>query len=200
LIETQARVTDICYEVGYGSLGTFTTRFNNLVGMSPNAFRRFSKDLRSIRLAELIPFLRLASTHPSLGSSLTGTLKRPAGFDGVIFTGLFRGGIPQGRPVGCALTLAGCSYAMPMPLDGEWNALSVALPWAADASALLTLRGAFRGWLGDSTIVLHSPQIWHPPILTAIPLLLNDLRRSETPQPDIKEGAATAAINTPSRR
>ncbi|MFD1858621.1 AraC family transcriptional regulator [Aeromicrobium camelliae] len=32
-------VTDICFTVGYGSLGTFSTRFTELVGMSPSAYR-----------------------------------------------------------------------------------------------------------------------------------------------------------------
>ena len=33
-------VTEICFEVGCSSLGTFTTRFTELVGVSPGAFRR----------------------------------------------------------------------------------------------------------------------------------------------------------------
>ena len=33
-------VTEVCFEVGCGSLGTFSTRFAELVGMSPSAYRR----------------------------------------------------------------------------------------------------------------------------------------------------------------
>jgi len=33
-------VTDVCFEVGCASLGTFTTRFTELVGMPPGAYRR----------------------------------------------------------------------------------------------------------------------------------------------------------------
>ena len=33
-------VTDICFAVGCASLGTFTTRFTELVGMSPGMYRR----------------------------------------------------------------------------------------------------------------------------------------------------------------
>ena len=33
-------VTEICFEVGYSSLGTFSTRFAELVGMSPSAYKR----------------------------------------------------------------------------------------------------------------------------------------------------------------
>ena len=33
-------VTEVCFEVGCASLGTFTTRFTELVGQPPGAFRR----------------------------------------------------------------------------------------------------------------------------------------------------------------
>jgi AraC-like DNA-binding protein len=33
-------VTDVCFAVGCASLGTFTTRFTELVGMSPGMYRR----------------------------------------------------------------------------------------------------------------------------------------------------------------
>ena len=33
-------VTEICFEVGCSSLGTFTTRFTELVGMPPSEYRR----------------------------------------------------------------------------------------------------------------------------------------------------------------
>jgi AraC-like DNA-binding protein len=33
-------VTDVCFTVGCSSLGTFSTRFSELVGMSPSEYRR----------------------------------------------------------------------------------------------------------------------------------------------------------------
>jgi AraC-like DNA-binding protein len=33
-------VTEVCFTVGCSSLGTFSTRFSELVGMSPSAYRR----------------------------------------------------------------------------------------------------------------------------------------------------------------
>ena len=33
-------VTDVCFAVGCSSLGTFSTRFSELVGMPPSAYRR----------------------------------------------------------------------------------------------------------------------------------------------------------------
>ncbi|MDF9714731.1 helix-turn-helix transcriptional regulator [Nocardioides sp. ChNu-99] len=32
-------VTEVCFAVGYGSLGTFSTRFTELVGMAPSTYR-----------------------------------------------------------------------------------------------------------------------------------------------------------------
>ncbi|MER5443800.1 helix-turn-helix transcriptional regulator [Streptomyces sp. NPDC002790] len=37
-------VTDVCWAVGCASLGTFTTRFTELVGMPPGAFRRLAAE------------------------------------------------------------------------------------------------------------------------------------------------------------
>jgi AraC-like DNA-binding protein len=33
-------VTDVCFEIGCSSLGTFSTRFTELVGMPPSAYAR----------------------------------------------------------------------------------------------------------------------------------------------------------------
>jgi AraC-like DNA-binding protein len=41
-------VTDVCFAVGYGSLGTFTTRFTELVGLSPGAYRRAAATTQGI--------------------------------------------------------------------------------------------------------------------------------------------------------
>ncbi|GGU65996.1 transcriptional regulator [Streptomyces albospinus] len=41
-------VTEVCFAVGCASLGTFTTRFTELVGMSPGAFRRRAADAADV--------------------------------------------------------------------------------------------------------------------------------------------------------
>ena len=33
-------VTEVCFEVGFGSLGTFSSRFTELVGVPPSVYRR----------------------------------------------------------------------------------------------------------------------------------------------------------------
>ena len=40
LRQRRLSITEVCFAVGFSSLGTFSTRFSELVGMSPSAFRR----------------------------------------------------------------------------------------------------------------------------------------------------------------
>ncbi|HEX2316156.1 MAG TPA: AraC family transcriptional regulator [Thermomonospora sp.] len=40
LRETDRSVTDICFQVGFGSLGTFSRTFRAIVGRSPRAYRK----------------------------------------------------------------------------------------------------------------------------------------------------------------
>ena len=43
LLETELSVTEICFALGYASLGTFTTRFAARVGVPPGRFRRLAR-------------------------------------------------------------------------------------------------------------------------------------------------------------
>src|SRR5579859_589828 len=43
LLADNHSVTDICFDSGYESLGSFSTRFHSLTGLSPAAFRRESR-------------------------------------------------------------------------------------------------------------------------------------------------------------
>ena len=40
LRSTDRSVTDICFDVGFGSLGTFSRTFHHIVGQSPTSFRQ----------------------------------------------------------------------------------------------------------------------------------------------------------------
>ena len=41
-------VTDICFQVGFSSLGTFSTRFTELVGVPPSVYRREARTTEGI--------------------------------------------------------------------------------------------------------------------------------------------------------
>ncbi|GAA3383835.1 helix-turn-helix transcriptional regulator [Cryptosporangium minutisporangium] len=53
-------VTDVCFEVGFSSLGTFSTRFTELVGVSPSVYRRD----HSQAAAGIPPCLSKQATRP----------------------------------------------------------------------------------------------------------------------------------------
>ncbi|MFN8619612.1 MAG: helix-turn-helix transcriptional regulator [Chloroflexota bacterium] len=44
LRETDQSVTDVCFAVGCSSLGTFSTRFTELVGVPPSVYRRHAAE------------------------------------------------------------------------------------------------------------------------------------------------------------
>src|SRR4029077_16547045 len=46
LRESDRSVTDICFDVGFNSLGTFSRTFREIVGQSPLAYRRSSAPVR----------------------------------------------------------------------------------------------------------------------------------------------------------
>jgi AraC-like DNA-binding protein len=48
LRETDRRVTEICFDVGFMSLGTFGRTFHEIVGESPTEYREAAADLRAV--------------------------------------------------------------------------------------------------------------------------------------------------------
>jgi AraC-like DNA-binding protein len=53
-------VTEVCFEVGYGSLGTFSSRFSDLVGIPPSTYR--AQTARAT--AEMPPCIAKQVTRP----------------------------------------------------------------------------------------------------------------------------------------
>src|SRR3989440_1268154 len=100
LVTTSLSVTDICFEVGYTSTGSFTTRFTQLVGLSPRLLRQRAHTFEPppAEPAELCP---TTSTGMPRKHALLGRISAPATFRGTIYVGLFPSPIPQGRPVRC---------------------------------------------------------------------------------------------------
>ena len=47
LLRGDLTVTEVCFEVGCSSLGTFSTRFTELVGMPPSVYRKLAPDASS---------------------------------------------------------------------------------------------------------------------------------------------------------
>lgn len=182
LLTTEQSVTEICFEVGYNSLGTFVSRFSALVGLSPSVYRRVSRNLNASGLDSFWKAVENFSVPGAAGPAIRGRLVRPPGFGGSVLVGLFRRPIPEGAPAACALVRDGDWYALPLPVDGKWFVMAIGVPWSANAMQLLTLDCLPRGCSGSmqvragrvtgSTLVkLAPPSSLDPPVLACIPLL-----------------------------
>jgi hypothetical protein len=119
LIDTSSSVIDISHQVGYASVGTFSSRFRSSVGLSPTMYRR---------LGGYVPQAPLEARRPAAaatGAVISGTvLPVPTGRTGVISIGVFRDRIPQGHPVRCATLDEPGPFLLPNVPHGSWYLLA----------------------------------------------------------------------------
>lgn len=193
LLTSGRSVTDICFEVGYNSLGTFTRRFTELTGVSPSSFRTLAGMPIGRTLMEARRVAPIRADAPPSG--VRGRVSAPEGFRGTIFVGLFRAPIPQALPVaGAAIDGPGDFYITSAP-PGRYYLLAAGLAWSEDPRQYLLYEATWRGggqavWVlggnrakGHTDIVLRPPDPFDPPILSALPLLLARGERDGLPQP-----------------
>ena len=103
LLNTHLSITDICYEVGYNSLGTFTRRFSELVGLGPREFRYLAERITPASVESLCAHYAERSGPAMPGEGVAGFVEALTPSAGPIFVGLFPAHIPQSRPVGGVL-------------------------------------------------------------------------------------------------
>ncbi|MFG2720603.1 helix-turn-helix transcriptional regulator [Streptomyces sp. NPDC048416] len=132
LLETSLSVTDIAYQVGYNSLGTFTTRFTRSVGASPTRFRSLSQ-------SGLPPLPRFDRGTGRGTGTVHGTVVLPPSSTPLrVYVGAFGSPIVEGMPVSCDIlecTAEACrvlEYRLSAVPVGEWyvRAAAVAVRWA----------------------------------------------------------------------
>lgn len=120
LAETDLSVLEICHRVGYDSLGTFTRRFSEAVGVQPGRFRHL------VRSAEVDPASRAPQvTGPSGGvsGSVRGTVRLEpdsAGTWSPAWVGIFPRPVPVGRPLAGAVVPDGAAFEIPLPDRRCW--------------------------------------------------------------------------------
>src|SRR6266566_2727778 len=183
LVTTSLSVTDICFEVGYTSIGSFTSRFTHLVGLSPRLLRQRAHAFEPLAAepAELCP---TTSSGLPRKHELLGRISAPATFRGTIYVGLFPSPIPQGAPVRCTKLSSPGWYLLHSIADGVYYLRAAAFPVATDlhssllpgekllvghnTSPLIIRHGQVSG---DPDLVLHPPQLTDPPLVMGLPLL-----------------------------
>jgi AraC-like DNA-binding protein len=186
LLTTPLSVTDVCFEVGYNSLGTFTTRFTQLVGLSPCHLRRLADVVTPASLEMLCERYVDALGTAAGGPFITGHVSSPRPFEGLIFVGLFPLHIPQSLPRGGAVLNAPGPYSLGRVADGVYHLLAAALPKSNDALAYLLPDGeamlvgtgagpvTVKDGVADGTtdIALRPAGLTDPPLLISLPYLL----------------------------
>jgi AraC-like DNA-binding protein len=183
LLTTPLSVTDICFEVGYTSTGSFTSRFTQLVGLSPRLLRQRAHEFEPLPV-EHVEFCPTNSSCIQMKNALVGRISAPTTFRGTIYVGLFTGPIPQGAPVRCTKLSSPGLYVLNGVADGVYHLRAAAFPVAVDlqssllpgekmllgnnASSLVMYNGRV---FGDPDLVLHPPHLTDPPLVMGLPLL-----------------------------
>lgn len=180
LLTTDTNVTDVCFDVGYNSLGTFIRRFTGLVGVSPSRFRSLARHASdSLSLPTASPADHVPATF---AATISGRISAPASFAGTIFVGVFTTPIPQGAPISGTVVEQPGPYFVPSVPDGVYYILAAGLARSKDFREYFLYETSLRGGQpilirngiveGSTDISLRPPQAFDPPILMTLPLLL----------------------------
>lgn len=185
LLTTSMSVIDICTEVGYASLGTFTARFGRLVGTSPGRLRQFADTAVLPSMARLCESLS-AGELPSHAPAVTGSITATVPVFGPVFVGLYPKPSPQGRPLACSMLTSAAPFHIEAVPPGQYFLLAASLPWAEDPRVPLlayagTLVGRYPlpltvqhdGYQCAADVTLRPPRMTDPPILSSLPFFLS---------------------------
>jgi AraC-like DNA-binding protein len=181
LLAPGASVSDVCAEVGYASLGSFSNTFRDLVGLTPEAFRALPKKLTVRQFAAAV-WRYLASDHRISGPRLEGSVEDPSKSRGFIFVGVFARGVPQGVPSSGTVLVRPGTFRIERPDLPEFYLMAVLVPFTANLSTMVaTLPVGLVASLRVSNADGQSPEkprlrlrplrATDPPILLALPAL-----------------------------
>ncbi|MDA8061278.1 MAG: helix-turn-helix transcriptional regulator [Actinomycetota bacterium] len=183
LLSADDKVVDICHQVGFESLGSFTSRFGADVGVSPTSFRRLPH-----LLAESPPRPVRAPGSGPPGSVVAGTVGiSPAALQALggavaLYVGLFEHRVARGAPVSGALLAEPGNFCLGGVPAGWWWLLGSALPASAGPGpqllpglAVVGAAGPLEvgrgGPVGNVDLRLDFCPSWTPPVVVALPSL-----------------------------
>ncbi|MEC5425094.1 AraC family transcriptional regulator [Virgibacillus sp. C22-A2] len=190
LLQTDYSIRDIGLEVGQQSLGTFTTRFTERVGITPSQFRNSKLEANNhLKSLQKLTDWESPYTTKNPHNKVAGTIQAKAAFNGVILIGLFAKPIPEGLPLyGTLLSSLGDFYFTDVK-PGLYFLMATAVSWETQATDILLPHTTLRARTKEPIIVsphscvphqkitLHGPRLDDPPILISLPLLMNNFLR-----------------------
>jgi AraC family transcriptional regulator len=173
LLSTSITVADIGHRVGYNSVGTFSSRFRNSVGISPITYRQ---------LGGIAPRIPVDHRLPTGGSTtVRGHVYGPSSDElGSVFLGLFPSRVPEGAPARHAVLGGPGAYQLHDVPVGTWYLTAHAVTSTGDAKA------GYVGSYGPFTteaitaarlvdVRLRPTRSLDPPLLLALPDLRADV-------------------------
>lgn len=184
LLSGDERIIDICHEVGFTSVGTFTTRFAAAVGRTPLEFRRLPDTL-----AQSPPRPVVVPGGASSGGTVIGSVHLSTAALGLlgdapsIYVGLFPRRAARGKPVSGTLLGETTDFFLTGVPPGVYWLMSSALPSRADPEAQLVPTRTVSGVAGEPVHVTRTTRShcrdisldigpeWSPPVLVALPPL-----------------------------
>lgn len=183
LLTTDLSVTTICLEVGYNSIGSFTNRFTELVGLSPNAYRRLPQAFDSLHRLPIDSLLPGRRENMGERAGPNGRIRVVSDFAGVIFVGLSSCPAPESTPVQCNLLTLGDRFEFAAVTPGTYYVTALGLPWHTSLEELLTLSACHHARSVPIAVdkgvpaprlelTLRPPHLLQPPVLSAVPLLV----------------------------
>lgn len=194
LLGSDASVTDICMEVGFSSLGTFTRRFTSEVGLGPSEFRRLPDRLSDdpAKLAH-VPGMDPAGGRLSGRIRFTAAARVLVGADPVIYIGPFAERAARGRPI-CGSHLRGSDVfgftdippgtywllASAYADDDPLRPLTEPQPVTGGTGAPVRIG---RGLTGGLQVLMTAPGDWATPITVALPALTAERTAARPPIP-----------------
>ncbi|OXM83418.1 helix-turn-helix domain-containing protein [Paenibacillus rigui] len=187
LLRTNLSVRDIGLEVGQQSLGTFTTRFTEKVGVTPSEFR--NSKLQANNPLQMLQEMNLQQTSFSNRSRqlcVEGSIHSDVPFKGVVLIGLFAKPIPEGLPLYGTLASSEGSFRFSNVKPGTYYLMATSVSWEMQAMDILlpqtTLRTRSRtpivvtphSQVPYQQVILYPPSPDDPPILVSLPVLMNN--------------------------
>lgn len=183
LITCDDSVLDVCYAVGFSSVGTFTSRFRSAVGVTPTQFRRLPDQIG----APSRPITIVGSARQ--GGVVSGAVRLSPGATALagagpsIYVGVFARRDPRGIPLAGALLAGTTDYVLAGVPAGTYWVLASALSAHADSHAQLvpqqTVGGGARQPIHVSPgnrahrrdLFLDITADWAAPVVVALPAL-----------------------------
>ncbi|MFD3657537.1 helix-turn-helix domain-containing protein [Streptomyces sp. 24-1644] len=168
LVHTTHSVADISSQVGYSSVGTFSSRFKACVGLSPSAYRDFGG------VQPGFPSTASRNTPIAQNLSLRGRVhSAPDEKPEKVFVGLFPGRLRQGRPVRWVTLEGPGTFELRDVPVGTWHILAHSVPDTHEPHSV----GSEQLLLGQS-----GPQVVHPgALLRPVDILLRLVNALDPP-------------------